>query len=98
MPCVALFSVLESLRQVSTSSSEVALTVSIFPELKELRDRLIDARTALNDLGFAPPEEASGVESWARPRRCAGLHRERRAACSSRRCSMGGSPRQEGHH
>ena len=61
-----LFSVLESLRQVSTSSSEVALAASRFPELKELRDRLADVRSDLNDLVLSPPEDASAVEGWRR--------------------------------
>ncbi len=59
-----LFSVLENLRLVSTSSSELALAVSRFPEMKELRDRLAKARGELNDLALSPPEETSALEPW----------------------------------
>ena len=59
-----IFAVLESLRLVSTSSSEVALATTRFPGLKHIRNRLADARTALNDLGLSPPDEASALENW----------------------------------
>jgi len=60
----SLFSVLENLRLVSTSSSELAFAVSRSPELKELRDRLGNARSQLNDLALSPPEAFSALEPW----------------------------------
>ena len=60
----SLFSVLENLRLVSTSSTELAFAVSRSPELKELRDRLGNARSQLHDLALSPPEELSALEPW----------------------------------
>lgn len=59
-----VFAVLETLRQVSTSSSEMALAVSRSPQLKDLQDRLTDLRGELNDLVLSPPTSATDLEAW----------------------------------
>ena len=59
-----LFSLLESLRQVSTTSTEVAQAVSKSPALRGRRDRLGNARAALSDHGSAPPADAKAVDDW----------------------------------
>jgi CHAT domain-containing protein len=61
-----LFSVLESLRLISTSSSEVSGARSRHPDLEELHGRLGFVRGELNDLGLTPPDEAAALEAWCK--------------------------------
>jgi CHAT domain-containing protein len=63
-PEPALFAVLENLRAVSTSSSEVALAAVRHPQLGELRARIARARGALSDHVAAVPEDAEALEAW----------------------------------
>jgi CHAT domain-containing protein len=56
--------VLENLRAVSTSSSEVALAAARHPELGELRAQVAQARGALSDHVAAVPEDGEALEAW----------------------------------
>jgi CHAT domain-containing protein len=59
-----LFTVLENLRAVSTSSSEVALAAARHPELGKLRAQVARARGALSDHVAAAPDEPEALEAW----------------------------------
>lgn len=59
-----LFETVACLRQVSTSTSAVAIAAGRDPEVARLRERVSETRSRLNALGLAPPERSSEVEAW----------------------------------
>ncbi len=59
-----LFATLESLRQVSIASAEVALALEVRPELAEKQQVIAQKRAQLNDLVASGPAEGEDIQKW----------------------------------
>lgn len=59
-----LFSAFESLRLVSTDSSEIALAADRDPGLRDLCEHVARVRRELGELGASPPASPAELEAW----------------------------------